>query len=465
MLNNVIICYIINEKVYYTSYVKILIKEINTLRGTIFNFIREKSHMKKLRPMIIAAVCVSLASQIDFDIFVPGFMISLAPIIFTLMLYINRDFNPITVSFFAGIMSPLYRGLIIYLSGTHDNVLEIIYADMLFYFAFGILFYFLYWNRPKTNITNFFAATVISDAFANMLEVSVMLRFTNIKYEIFQILIIIAFVRATISVCIILLLNYYKFLLRRQEHEERYRELVMITSNVKSEIYFMNKNNIHIENVMKKAYFLYKELSEEGYPVNLKETSLDVAKDVHEIKKDYINIIRGLEGQFNANTGNIQMNIKDLISIMNDDVKEFIRGNKLKIYVDFAIIDNFNVANHYYLLTVIRNLIYNSIEALENNKNGHIFVKIQNKNGDCIFTVSDNGIGIKERDIAYIFNPGFSTKFNKDTGDICRGIGMAHVKDIINEVFGGTIEVRSNAGVGTEITVKIDERRIVGVSQ
>jgi branched-chain amino acid transport system permease protein len=117
--------------------------------------------MKKIRPMVIAAVCVSLASQINFDIFVPGFMISLAPIIFTLMLYINRDFNPIIVSFFAGIMSPLYRGLIIYINGTFDNVLEIICADMLFYFSFGILFYFLYWNRPKTTLTNFFAATVI----------------------------------------------------------------------------------------------------------------------------------------------------------------------------------------------------------------------------------------------------------------------------------------------------------------
>ena len=42
---------------------------------------------------------------------------------------------------------------------------------------------------------------------------------------------------------------------------------------------------------------------------------------------------------------------------------------------------------------------------------------------------------------------------------------MTHVKDIVNEVFGGTIEVKSNAGVGTEITVKIDERRMVAISQ
>ena len=60
----------------------------------------------------------------------------------------------------------------------------------------------------------------------------------------------------------------------------------------------MNKNNI-IENVMKKAYLLYKELSEEGYPVNLK-MSLDVAKDVHEIKKGYINIIKGWKASSTA---------------------------------------------------------------------------------------------------------------------------------------------------------------------
>ncbi len=421
--------------------------------------------MKKLKTMLIAAFCVSLASQINFELFVPGFMISLAPIIFTLMLYINRDFNPIIVSFFAGIMSPLYRGLIISLNGSFDNIVEIIYADMLFYIMFGILFHFLYWGRRKATLTNFFAATVISDSLANVLEVSIMLHFTNIKYEIFQTLIIIAFIRATISVCVILFLNYYKFLLRRQEHEERYRKLVMITSNIKSEIYFMNKNNIQIENVMKKAYYLYKALSEEGYSENLKETSLDVAKDVHEIKKDYISIIKGLEEQFNSNTDNIQMNIKDLISIVNDDVKEFIRGNKLKIYIDFTISDNFTVVNHYYLVTVLRNLIYNSVEALENQKNGYISVMIQKKNGNCMFIVSDNGAGIKRKDIDYIFNPGFSTKFNKDTGDICRGIGMAHVKGIINEVFGGTIEVESQDGAGTEITVKIDERRMEGISQ
>lgn len=417
--------------------------------------------MKKLKNMLIAAVCVSLASQINIELFVPGFMISMAPVILPIMLYFNRDYDPVIISFFSGVISPLYRGFVLYIGGSQGNVvLDIIFADILFYLSYGMLFIFLYWNRQKSTLTGFFAAIVISDSFSNMLEVSYLMRFKDVNYQMFQTMIIVAFFRAIVVIGIILLLDYYNFLLRRQEHEERYRKLVMITSNVKSEIYFMNKNNLEIEDVMKKAYYLYKSLSEGGYPENLKEASLDVAKDVHEIKKDYLSIIKGLEEQFNGSADDMQMNIKDLISIVNDDVKEFIRRNKLKIYVDIKVIDNFNVVDHYYLVTVLKNLIYNSIEAIENQKRGYVHVKILKENNECIFIISDNGSGIKKEDVGFIFNDGFSTKFNEDTGDICRGIGLSHVKGIVDEVFGGTITVDSREGAGTEFTVKIREERM-----
>lgn len=418
--------------------------------------------MKKLKNMLIAAVCVSLASQINIEVFAPGFMISMAPVILPIMLYFNRDYDPVIISFFAGIISPLYRGLVLYIGGTYSNVLDIIFADILFYMSYGMLFIFLYWNRQKSTLTGFFAAIVISDSFSNMLEVSYMMRFKDINYQMFQTLIIVAFFRAIVVICIILLLDYYNFLLRRQEHEERYRKLVMITSNVKSEIYFMNKNNLEIEDVMKKAYYLYKSLSEEGYPEKLKEASLDVAKDVHEIKKDYLSIIKGLEEQFNGKADDEQMNIKDLISIVDDDVKEFIRRNKLKIYVDIKVIDNFNVVDHYYLVTILKNLIYNSIEAIENHKRGYVNVRIQKQDNECIFTITDNGSGIKKEDVNFIFNDGFSTKFNESTGDICRGIGLAHVKGIVDEVFKGTITVDSLERGGTEFIVKINAERMEG---
>ncbi len=421
--------------------------------------------INKLKTTLTAAICIALAAQINFQLFAPGFMISLAPILLPIMLYFNRDYNPVIIAFSAGIISSLYRGLILFVSSNIDNIFEVIYADALFYFAYGILFLFLYGNKSKSTLTNFFAATVISDYFSNLLEVSVMLHFRNFKFEIFQTLIIVAFIRATIAVFVILLSRYYNFLLRREEHEERYRKLIMITSNVKSEIYFMNKNNLQIEDVMKKAYYLYKALSLKEYPENLRVTSLDVAKDVHEIKKDYISIIKGLEEQFNDKNDSVQMNIKDLISIVSDEVKEYIRSNKLNIYVDFKIHNNFNVANHYYLVTILRNLIHNSIEAKENNKTEYINVDICKQGNDYLFIVSDNGTGIRTEDINYIFNAGFSTKFKEETGDICRGIGLAHVKGIVDDVFKGTITVESQVGIGTKFTVKINQDEMERVSE
>ncbi len=255
--------------------------------------------MKKIKTTFIVATCIALASQINISLFVPGFTITLSVIILPILLYFNKEFNPIELTFVTGIISPLYRGLMLYVSNNSlIDTLKLIPPDILFYFAYGILFYFLYWRRTKANLTNFFVSVVISDFVSNVLEISVLLNFKGYRYEIFQDLAIIAFVRTIIAVCVILIFRYYNFLLVREEHEERYRKLILITSKVKNEIYFMNKNEVDIEDVMKKAYYLYKSLSQNNYPFELRTASLDVAKDVHEIKKDYLSVVKGLEDMF-----------------------------------------------------------------------------------------------------------------------------------------------------------------------
>ena len=57
----------------------------------------------------------------------------------------------------------------------------------------------------------------------------------------------------------------------------------------------MNKNAAEIEDVMKKSFSVYEIVSENHYPEELKNLTLDIAKDIHEIKKDYIRVMRGLE--------------------------------------------------------------------------------------------------------------------------------------------------------------------------
>ncbi|WPC43688.1 ATP-binding protein [Clostridium sp. JS66] len=417
--------------------------------------------MKKIKTIFIVATFIALTSQVEINLFVSGFTITLAVVILPVLLYFNREFNPIGLTFVTGIVSPIYRGFMLYISNTSLNqVIHLVGTDILFYFTYGVLFYFIYWKRIDANLTNFFVSVFTSDFISNVLELGALINFQGYKYFMFQDLAIVALLRSILAVCIILILRYYNYLLVREEHEERYRKLILITSNVKSEIYFMKKNKMDIEDVMKKAYYLYKRLSENNYPIEFENTSLAVAKDVHEIKNDYDNVIKGLEEMFDQKNENIKMNIKDIINIIEADIKQYIRRNKLRVCLDFKIYDNFSIEKHYYLVSVIRNLIYNSIEAMEKEKNGYIRIVISKKQGECIFEISDNGSGIKSENIEYIFNPGFSTKFNKKTGDICRGIGLAHVKGIVDDVFSGSISVDSEEGKGTKFIIKIREDKL-----
>ena len=98
----------------------------------------------------------------------------------------------------------------------------------------------------------------------------------------------------------------------------------------------------------------------------------------------------------------------------------------------------------------------NKPEALHDN------LKVLENVEYFIFTVTDNGRGIDEEDLKYIFEVGFSTKFDEETGDICRGVGLSLVKDIVENKLDGRIEVKSIKNVGTEFYVYVKRSKLGG---
>ena len=111
--------------------------------------------MKKIKSIFIISIGIALASQVNMNFFVPGFIITLSVVILPVFLYFYKEFNPIEILFATGIISPLYRGVFLYIA-TEDlhTTLGFIGPDVLFYFTYGILFYLFYWKKPKTNLTD-----------------------------------------------------------------------------------------------------------------------------------------------------------------------------------------------------------------------------------------------------------------------------------------------------------------------
>jgi signal transduction histidine kinase len=60
----------------------------------------------------------------------------------------------------------------------------------------------------------------------------------------------------------------------------------------------------------------------------------------------------------------------------------------------------------------------------------------------------DDGEGISEDDLSQIFRPFFSTK---ETG---MGLGLTYCREVV-EAHGGSIDVESERGVGTVVTVRL----------
>ena len=90
--------------------------------------------------------------------------------------------------------------------------------------------------------------------------------------------------------------------------------------------------------------------------------------------------------------------------------------------------------------------------AIKFTERGLIAVTAVNSEKGILLSVQDTGVGIKEEDLAIIFEP-----FRQIDGSMTRqaggsGLGLTIVKNII-EVLHGKIEVRSEFGKGSTFTV------------
>jgi len=421
--------------------------------------------------MLLIASCVAIGSQFQLNFFVQGFIITLSVIIFPILLYFYNELDPLKTAVLTAFVSPAFRGFVMYMDVPDlSTTVALVWPDASFYVAYGLLFSALYYRRSKKNLTTFIMAVFCCDFLSNIVEMLVRTKIMGMDLDIVKGLAIIAAVRTLIVLGAIIGMKYYNRFLIKEEHEARYRKLIMTTAQFKSESYFMYKNMAEIEDVMKKSFSAYKYISENNYPDEIKNLSLDIAKDIHEIKKEYIRAVRGLEEMSRGELNIDAMSILDLMELLEIETKEHIRRDKLDISISFMVERNFVVGLHFYMMSVLKNLVSNSIEAMEGKTNGKIRGIVRKKMDEYTISIWDNGPGIKESNLEYIFNPGFSTKFDKDTGNIGRGIGLSLVKDLVEKEFGGRITVESKEGRGTTFTITLPaetistgvERKIMG---
>lgn len=154
----------------------------------------------------------------------------------------------------------------------------------------------------------------------------------------------------------------------------------------------------------------------------------------------------------------LKLELLDVNSVLDDTlllVKGYIKDKDIMIEKDYdsgipkISLDEDKVKQAFL------NIYLNSIQAMSSRGTLGIKTHIENQasppldgEGKVVIKVSDTGCGIDKENMKFIFDPFYTTK------PYGTGLGLSIVKNILDHL-GAEIEVKSQAGIGTEFIVKL----------
>ncbi|MDF2676475.1 MAG: hypothetical protein K0Q97_775 [Bacillota bacterium] len=376
-----------------------------------------------------------------------NFRFSAGVVAFNIVLLLVDDFNEIKLSIYTGFSVLVLRFLIENFASDY-NMLDIFISKLpsfVYYLLYGIAAYIISFRKNRENLLRTILSLFSIDVLCNLTEAIIR---QDLNSDLFKFIVLIGFIRSIVSFGIYIIVESQKNIIRKKEHQKRYIQLNTLVSNIQAELFYLKKSTQDIESVMSMSYSLYESTKENE---NINQDALNIAREVHEIKKDYYRVLNGFESFLKEFETNESMSFKDIAFIIEGNSKRYIEERMKDIDFSIAINNNIYIKKYYSVFTILNNLITNAIDAIK--KSGYIKIVQYTDDDNIVFTVSDSGGGIDEQLIPYIFNPGFTTKFDDKTGVSSTGIGLSHVKNIVDELQ-GDIKVTSNKK-GTEFKVYI----------
>lgn len=411
--------------------------------------------MDKFKKYLLLTLAVAFLSEIYFYPFASSLRFSVGVIALSLFILMINDISQLKLSILCGIAVFLIRNIlsVLFKDFTIQEAIILNFPAMLYYITYGLLAFFIKVEKDKDNLIQTIFVLTLIDSFSNVLEAVIR---NNISLSIIKIIFLAGFTRSFIAYFVYWFYKKQELFILAREHQKRYTQLNKIISDIQAEMFYLKKSMKDIERVMSKSYNLYETYKNDE---ELKEKTLNISREVHEIKKDYYRVIKGFESFLKNFENDDSMTLADVFAIINDNTIRYLNENNRMIKISFDYENDFELKNYYSLFSMLNNLIINSIDAC---RNGDSIKVVQSNVGEkVLFEVSDTGEGIDEEILPYIFNPGFTTKYDEETGKSSTGIGLSHIKNIIEDL-GGDIEIKSQINIGTAIRLILPKKSLIG---
>lgn len=103
---------------------------------------------------------------------------------------------------------------------------------------------------------------------------------------------------------------------------------------------------------------------------------------------------------------------------------------------------------------ILSNLLSNAIKAIE--EGGQIRVALNADRKYVVLTVTDNGVGIAQNNLAHLFDRFYRVDSSRNRAAGGQGLGLSITRNIVQQL-GGHIEVTSKVGKGTTFRVRLPD--------
>jgi signal transduction histidine kinase len=148
---------------------------------------------------------------------------------------------------------------------------------------------------------------------------------------------------------------------------------------------------------------------------------------------------------YNFNKINVAQYFEDCVS----ELKVELDSRNIELgYFNYADKSSVIIADPEQLKRVINNIISNSVKYMSSDRKGIINIRISDVDDFVQFEIEDNGKGIAQKDVQYIFDRFYRTDASRNSAQGGSGIGLSIVKKIISD-HGGQIWATSKEGTGT----------------
>ena len=159
----------------------------------------------------------------------------------------------------------------------------------------------------------------------------------------------------------------------------------------------------------------------------------------------------------NKNTQKEQFDLGDLVKKCQDKLAIEIKkkGHKVESFLTADVPPVY--ANKYDIERVILNIMTNSIKYTK--EGGEIKIYVGFVYNDAYIKIFDNGIGIPEKDLNRIFERFYRVDKARTREMGGTGLGLSIAKEILDK-NGGSIDIKSVVGQGTEVVVRIPTKNV-----